>query len=78
MDKPQAGLREQSASQLSLIIPYYPPHGLGHSLSHPAEPLFIHFPRESVPTLLPVTSDTSPAELPDRLTVGLLDVSLAK
>lgn len=77
MDKPQAGLREQSASQLSLIIPY-PPHGLGHSLSHPAEPLFIRFPRESVSTLLPVTSDTSPAELPDRLTVGLLDVSLAK
>jgi hypothetical protein len=47
VDKPQAGLREQSASQLSLISPC-PPRGLGHSLSHLADPLFIRFPRESV------------------------------
>ncbi len=43
MDEPQAGLREQSASQLSVIIPGLP-RGLGHFLSHPAEPIFIRFP----------------------------------
>lgn len=52
MDESQAGLREQSASQLSVII-LRSPHGLGRSLSHPAEPLFIRFPFENVFTLLP-------------------------
>lgn len=52
MDEPQAGLREQSASQLSVIIPCPLPR-LGHFLSHPAEPLFIRFPLENVFKLLP-------------------------
>ena len=52
MDESQAGLWEQSASQLSVIIPC-PPRGLGHFLSHPAEPLFIRFPRENVSKIQP-------------------------
>ena len=52
VDESQAGLREQSASQLSVIIPC-PSRGLGQFLSHPAEPFFIRFPRENVSKLLP-------------------------
>ena len=77
MDESQAGLREQSASQLPVIISCSS-RGFGHFLSHPAEPLFIRFPRENVFTLLPFIFGCGPAELPDRLTVGLLDVSLPK
>lgn len=43
MDKSQAGFREQSASQLSVIIPC-PFRKLGHFLLHPAEHAQVRLP----------------------------------
>ena len=78
MDEPQAGLREQSASQLSIASPCPPPQARSIFVAYGP----VSFRSSSLRECVRITSTQSPiralSEPQDSLTVDLLEVSLPK